>query len=235
MCSVQMFRLYTSKLNPNFPWLWQRPKQGRLHYTDAIWYDKVKVGHDKLERFMKYLSEEAGLSQTYTNHCIRHTAMSTLDSAGFEARHIMAISGHKSENSIKKYARQCSDEKKRHMESTLTDKLLTKKPKTMPKLKAILPSKPTTSTATSTVSVNTGPLQKTDTNKQMVEATNQYNLDNYHMEMMPLLADNDNDDLLVKIVDNIENMTSDLPPVVDPGQSQNTNMSVTTMFRMFKI
>lgn len=54
---------------------------------------------------MREISTDAELSQTYTNHCIRATYVTILDKCGFEARHIMSISGHRSESIIWSYAR----------------------------------------------------------------------------------------------------------------------------------
>ena len=109
-----MFKLYKSKLHQNYNHLWQCLKQGNIHFSDPVWFDKQRVGHDPLDRYMKYLSEEAGLSSNqYTNHSIRATCITLLDRAQFEARHIIAISGHKSENTIKQYSKGCSSEKKR--------------------------------------------------------------------------------------------------------------------------
>ena len=68
---------------------------------------------------MKLLSERAKLSQIYTNHCIRASVVTKLDSQGFEARHIMTVSSHKSENSIKTYFAKCPENKKLEMFDTL--------------------------------------------------------------------------------------------------------------------
>ena len=54
---------------------------------------------------MKNISREANLSKEYTNHCIRATSVTVLDDSGFEARHIMSLSGHRSESSIRSYSR----------------------------------------------------------------------------------------------------------------------------------
>jgi len=43
-----------------------------------------------------------------------------LDQSGFEARHIMNVSGHKSESSIRAYSKYVSDKKKREMSLTLS-------------------------------------------------------------------------------------------------------------------
>ena len=68
---------------------------------------------------MKIISEDAGLTKIYTNHSIRATCLTRLDSAGFEVRHIQAVSGHKSEESIKSYSKLCPDNKKRDMADAL--------------------------------------------------------------------------------------------------------------------
>ena len=61
---------------------------------------------------MQKISEEAHLSKTYTNHCVRATCITILDKNGFESRHIMSISKHKSESSLKHYSARLSDEKR---------------------------------------------------------------------------------------------------------------------------
>ena len=72
---------------------------------------------------MRKLSIKLELSDHYTNHCIRATCMQTLDNAGFEARHIIALSSHKSESTIKQYATKCPEQKKCQMSDTLHNKL----------------------------------------------------------------------------------------------------------------
>jgi hypothetical protein len=61
---------------------------------------------------MSDLSVAAALSKTYTNHCTRATAITTLDQAGYEARHIMRVSGHRNEALIKSYSRDTSTNQK---------------------------------------------------------------------------------------------------------------------------
>ena len=76
---------------------------------------------------MRKLSENAGLSQVYTNHCIRATVITNLDNAGFKARHIRAVSSHKSDETIKSYAVCCPEVKKKEMSDALSTKLKKKK------------------------------------------------------------------------------------------------------------
>ena len=60
---------------------------------------------------MKTSSKKAKLSRFYTNHCIWKTVVTNLNDKGFEAHDIMAMTGHKSESSIKSYASRCPDSK----------------------------------------------------------------------------------------------------------------------------
>ena len=108
----------TSKLHPEINNLWQCPKK-----NDPVWFDKSPVGCNQLTSIMSKLSEEAGLSQWYMNHSIRATCITALDEAGFESRHIMAVSLHCSESTIKTYAKKCPESKKCEMSETLNQKM----------------------------------------------------------------------------------------------------------------
>ena len=119
---VTLFVFYTSKLTKKNNWLWQKPRR-KIRGDDLEWYENVPVGPHPLENFMKRISEQAGLSQMYTNHCIRATVITSLDQQGFEARHIRAISGHKSDETIKSYSVRCPDKKKRQMSEALSYRL----------------------------------------------------------------------------------------------------------------
>ena len=96
ICPVDVFTLYMSKLNHKREDLWQRPKTS-ISNPNSEWYDNQVIGKDLLNNAMKTLSERAQLSQMYTNHCIRASVVTKLDSEGFEARHIMVVSSHKSD------------------------------------------------------------------------------------------------------------------------------------------
>ena len=66
------------------------------------------------------ISTLAKLNTNYTNHSIRTTCITLLDDAGFEPRHIMRTSGHRSETSIRSYSHRLSDNKKRQISETLS-------------------------------------------------------------------------------------------------------------------
>ena len=77
------------------------------------------VGERTLCEKMKNIKREAKLFKCYTTHSIRATALTILDKSGFEARHIMAVSGHKNEASIRSYSKTDICTKKK-MSETLT-------------------------------------------------------------------------------------------------------------------
>lgn len=92
-----------------------------------VWYENCPVGKNTLNNFMAVLSKDAGLSSKYTNHCIRATCITALDHKGVEARHIMSISGHKSENSIRSYSERLSENKKRQISDILSENAIPSK------------------------------------------------------------------------------------------------------------
>ena len=141
-CPVESFCEYVSHLHSNFDNFWQRPKkgapgpgpgQGKSSSNDVEakacdnlaqnmpWYDRQAVGKNTLGNKLKTISTEAKTSRIYTNHCLRATTITTLDEHGFEARHIMSVSGHKSESSLKHYSR-VPEGHKRKMSLCLAEK-----------------------------------------------------------------------------------------------------------------
>ena len=126
-CPVKSFEKYVAKLHPACEWLWQKPKQAKAKGTVPLtesepWYCNSPVGINTLANKMKHISTAAGCSKIYTNHCLRATCVTTLDQAGFPSRDIMAVSGHKSESSIKIYAKT-SDGKKKEMSGEIGKQL----------------------------------------------------------------------------------------------------------------
>lgn len=116
-CPVASLELYIKHLNPKNEFLFQRPKKGSKIGVDGVCFDNMVVGERTLGEKMKCISKEAELSKIYTNHSIRATAVTILDKCGYEARHIMAVSGHKSESSIRSYCKTDTSTKKQMSES----------------------------------------------------------------------------------------------------------------------
>ena len=79
----------------------------------------ISVGKNTLAIKMKEISKLAHLSREYTNHSIRATSVTILDDYGFEARHIMCVSGH----SIRSYASKTTENIKLAMSTSLSSAL----------------------------------------------------------------------------------------------------------------
>ena len=69
---------------------------------------------------MKDISKAAGLSKVYTGHCLRATAIQHLNDEGYEARHIMFMSDHRNEGSLRSYNSKVSSTQKKNLSSTLS-------------------------------------------------------------------------------------------------------------------
>ena len=82
------------KVHPKVNYLFQRPK--REARKDGPYGTARK-------KFMTNISTDANLSQKYTNHSILATTITLLGGEGYEARHILTVSGHRSADSLRSY------------------------------------------------------------------------------------------------------------------------------------
>lgn len=120
-CPLRSFLKYTSKLNERCEFFFQRPK---TNITDeSTWYDAVPLGHNTLGSMMPAICDKAGIEKRYTNHSLRATAVHVLDVAEFAGRHIMSVTGHKSENSLKTYTGYTSDKALQKMSNVISESL----------------------------------------------------------------------------------------------------------------
>ena len=94
--------MYMSKLNPKSESFFQYPRKN-WSFDDNIWYEASPVGVNSLDSMMKNISKAASLSQLYINHSVRATAITLWSNAGIPNRHIIAISGHRNEQSLAHY------------------------------------------------------------------------------------------------------------------------------------
>ena len=78
---------------------------------------------------MKFLQKNVKLDGDYTNHSIRATVITNLDRDGFEGRHIIQLSSHKSENTIKEYSVRCPEIKRKQMFDSLSNAITPKRAK----------------------------------------------------------------------------------------------------------
>ena len=114
---LSCLKKYISKRNASCEAFFQYPKRKGAEVSDVVWYENRPLGVNKLQSMMRDISKAAALSQIYTNHSVRATAITLWSDAQISSRHIMNISGHRNEESIKHYntrpsssqLRQCSD------------------------------------------------------------------------------------------------------------------------------
>ena len=123
MCPVKTYELYIERLDPENPNLWQQAKT-KIVWNDNIWFTKEPQSKNKIGALLSTLSTNAKLSKHYTNHCVRATCVTILDKIGYEARHIMTVSGHKKVESIQSYSCNTSNEKKRQMAESLSREII---------------------------------------------------------------------------------------------------------------
>ena len=115
-------QFYISKLNPECTAFFQYPKR-KWSPSNSIWYENRPLGIQKLGTMMKEMSEAAGLSKKYTNHSVRATAITLWSNAGLSNRHIMAISGHRNEQSLRSYNARPSSTQLQHSSDVLSNAL----------------------------------------------------------------------------------------------------------------
>jgi len=104
-CPVSSFEKYVSKLNVDCSAFWQAPIE-KLVSDNASWYKNLPLGKNSLYNKMKTLSEVAGLSKVYTNHCLRTTRLIPIipsKQSTFESRGSLNDSGEQSEPGIRSY------------------------------------------------------------------------------------------------------------------------------------
>ena len=115
--------LYLEKVNPNCLALFQYPARS-WQTTNTVWFENRPLGVKKIAKMMTEISQAAGLSKNYTNHSVRATAITVWSNAGIPNRHIMAISGHRKEQSLVHYNARTSSLQLRNCSDVLSRSLL---------------------------------------------------------------------------------------------------------------
>lgn len=108
-CPVQSFEMYTNLLNARCDKLWQRPLA--KENAEGNCYSRQPMGHNTLGTFISKLSEQCASSQRYTNHDIHVTSCTILYCCRFSNKEIMALTRHKSVNSLAIYQKVDFDQK----------------------------------------------------------------------------------------------------------------------------
>ena len=122
-CPVKTLESFINHLNPKVECLFQRPRYVCASFQpekEQVWYTNSPVGEFTLCNMMKTMSRAAGIVPYITNHCVRATSVTVLSDHNVEARHIKAVTGHKSDQSIESYSSKASFKQKENMSSILS-------------------------------------------------------------------------------------------------------------------
>ena len=82
------------------------PSPLRKESKSPVWFSKAFLGVHSIDDFVNRMAVSVGLGVTkkrYTNHSIRKTIVKKLKKAGLSATKIMAITGHKNQQSLTDY------------------------------------------------------------------------------------------------------------------------------------
>ncbi|CAG2185548.1 unnamed protein product [Mytilus edulis] len=211
-CPVRSFVKYIRRLNPKCNKLFQQPK---LTAKDGIHYDNIPLGHNKLGIYMNEISKAANLSKEYTNHSCRATTVHILDEAQIPSRHIMSVTGHKSEASLKTYSGKTCEKNKKMMSDTLSEKTLCKTSKvTKP---ATLSSNIDFCLSQTSVTVETEAISTTSFGSFNLQPLSDSQTQNLINDIIPEMAADDDDDGMDDLLKSLE------VPRCIPKQSNSVN------------
>ena len=149
---VNLYEFLISKLNPGIDPLFQTPK--KVYDANGCWSKCEPFG----KKVMPTLSRKAGLSQVYTNHCVRASTVTALHKAGIEGRRICQVTKHKNESSLAHYVSGSSSAQKRECSEILSGPLIGGQPRSTCTLVRHQNSTTTTSAATNSVHQGMSPL-----------------------------------------------------------------------------
>ena len=124
---VNSYEFYVSKLNPGIDPLFQTPK--KVYDANGCWFKCEPLGRNVITKMMPTLSRKAGLSQVYTNHCVRASTVTALHTAGIEGQRICQLTKHKNESSLAHYVSGSSSAQKRECSEILSGSLIGEQPR----------------------------------------------------------------------------------------------------------
>ena len=120
---VKTIENFLKHLNPKLVCLFQRPREvpGKFKpENETVWYCNSPVGESTLANMMKTMGTAAGITPHLTSYCVRATTVTVLSDHNVEARHIKAVTGHKSDSSIESYNARASFHQKKNMSNILS-------------------------------------------------------------------------------------------------------------------
>ena len=118
---VSLLKFLISKLHPDLDRLFQHPLKN--FEREGPWYRKEPFGKDTMGKIMPNLSKKAGLSHTYTCHCVRASTITTLLESGVDPAIIIQITKHKNVSSLQHYVSDLSDKQQQKTHNILASAL----------------------------------------------------------------------------------------------------------------
>ena len=85
----------------------------KTNESDGTWYTGQPLGKNTMGVTMRRISEKAGLSQVYTNHCVHASCITKLAKGGTSDSVIMTTSGHQREECFLTYNRHSETQRKK--------------------------------------------------------------------------------------------------------------------------
>ncbi|CAG2212786.1 KCTD1_15 [Mytilus edulis] len=120
-CPLSALKELIAKTDPNAKSLFNRiVKDLDVSSGASVWYTTQALAKRTYSGLMSDICKNAKCSKVYTAHCLRATAIQCMNDAGHELRHIMYMTGHRNESSIRSYNRHCSVGQKKSLSLTLS-------------------------------------------------------------------------------------------------------------------
>ncbi|XP_021359223.1 uncharacterized protein LOC110454170 [Mizuhopecten yessoensis] len=121
-CPVKMLKRLIEKTDPTATSLFNQFDKSAVMkpIESAIWYTNKSLSKRTFAKFMSNICVAAKIDKKYTPHCLRATAIQFLNDQGYEARHIMYMSDHRCESSLRSYNRNVANHQKKALSSSLS-------------------------------------------------------------------------------------------------------------------
>lgn len=118
-CPVYLLKLLLTKTDQNATNLFNKYVRDRI-LNPGIWFSARPLHKRTFSKFIGEICAAAGVEHKYTPQCLRVTARTYLNLPEFEARHLLFMSNHRNESSLKTDNRSLSSHQKKCISSTLS-------------------------------------------------------------------------------------------------------------------